>query len=238
MMLKPALTDILSISCINSIQCSRLTNHAWCPCSTSALTWTMCVWGYICAKLRSNNCGAYTDRPTPPLVKENSVFQNTWLALERTELWSCAWQRLKPRMTFLARTSINLLDWTGIMTYTYWPPKDSEFESRYGQDFSRLHVVQTGPRAQSASHPVGTRGSSNGDKGIGVWSWPLISVQCRSEKCWGYTSAVPCLQGIVLNYLSTWTNLPLPFTYEGWMPFDQVSGRKNHASVAHLGYVS
>jgi hypothetical protein len=87
-MLKPILTDILCISCINSFQCSKLTKHAWCPQTTSVLTWMMCEWGYICAKLWSNNCGAYSDRPTPPLVEE-SIFPNTWMALERWKLWSC-----------------------------------------------------------------------------------------------------------------------------------------------------
>jgi hypothetical protein len=42
MMLKPALTDILCISCINFIQCSKLTKRTWCPQSTRALSWTMC----------------------------------------------------------------------------------------------------------------------------------------------------------------------------------------------------
>jgi hypothetical protein len=48
----------------------------------------ICEWGYICAKLWSNNCGAYSARPTPPLFEEN-VFPNTWMVLERRKLWSC-----------------------------------------------------------------------------------------------------------------------------------------------------
>jgi hypothetical protein len=37
--------------------------------------------------------------------------------------------------------------------------KGSEFESRWGQEFSLLHVVQTGSGAHPASYPMGTGGS-------------------------------------------------------------------------------
>jgi hypothetical protein len=35
-----------------------------------------------------------------------------------------------------------------------WTTKGSEFESRYGQEFSLLHVVQTGSGAHPASYPM------------------------------------------------------------------------------------
>jgi hypothetical protein len=43
-----------------------------------------------------------------------------------------------------------------------------EFESRWRQEFSRLHVVQTGFGAHPASYPMGTGGSFLGGKATGV----------------------------------------------------------------------
>jgi hypothetical protein len=43
----------------------------------------------------------------------------------------------------------------------------SEFESRYGQEFSLLLVVQTGSGAHSASYPMDTNGSFPGGKAAG-----------------------------------------------------------------------
>jgi hypothetical protein len=37
--------------------------------------------------------------------------------------------------------------------------KGSEFESRWGQEFSLLHVVQTGSGVHPASYPMGAGGS-------------------------------------------------------------------------------
>jgi hypothetical protein len=38
------------------------------------------------------------------------------------------------------------------------------FDSRWGQEFSLLQVVQTGSGAHSTSYPMGTEGSYPGDK--------------------------------------------------------------------------
>jgi hypothetical protein len=74
MLLKPALTDILCITCINSIQCSKLKKRTWCSQSTSALTWTMCVCeGKIVQNYGATVVAPTQDTPTPPLV-EDSVF--------------------------------------------------------------------------------------------------------------------------------------------------------------------
>jgi hypothetical protein len=43
-----------------------------------------------------------------------------------------------------------------------WKTEGSEFESLYGQEFSLLHVVQTGSGAHSASYPMGTGGKAAG----------------------------------------------------------------------------
>jgi hypothetical protein len=49
----------------------------------------------------------------------------------------------------------------------------SEFESRKEQDFSTLHVIQTGSGAHPASYTVVNERSSSGCKAAGAWSWPL-----------------------------------------------------------------
>jgi hypothetical protein len=52
----------------------------------------------------------------------------------------------------------------GIPTGYGLDERGSEFESRYGQEFSLLHVVQTGYGVHPASYPMGTRGSFSGGK--------------------------------------------------------------------------
>jgi hypothetical protein len=44
--------------------------------STNALTW-LHECGYTRAKLQRNKCGAYSERPSPPLIKEETPFANT-----------------------------------------------------------------------------------------------------------------------------------------------------------------
>jgi hypothetical protein len=43
---------------------------------------------------------------------------------------------------------------------TGWTTEVSEFESRWGQKFSLLHVVQTGSEVHLTSYPMGTGGFS------------------------------------------------------------------------------
>jgi hypothetical protein len=38
-----------------------------------------------------------------------------------------------------------------------------EFESRWGQEFSPLHIIQTGSGAHPACYPMCTRGGGGGD---------------------------------------------------------------------------
>jgi hypothetical protein len=40
-----------------------------------------------------------------------------------------------------------------------WTTKGLELESQYGQEFSLLHVIQTGSGAHPASYPMCTGGS-------------------------------------------------------------------------------
>jgi hypothetical protein len=85
----------------------------------------------------------------------------------------------------------------------------SEFESRQGQEFSLLHVVQTGSGVPPTSHPMGTGGSFPGGKAAGVW-------RCE-ENVDLYIHSSIRLHGVVLNSLSTGTTLPLPLPLL-WQP--------------------
>jgi hypothetical protein len=54
---------------------------------------------------------------------------------------------------------------------------DREFRVRVpeGQEFTLLHVVQTGSGVHPTSYPMGTGGPFPGGKAAGAWSWPLTS---------------------------------------------------------------
>jgi hypothetical protein len=56
-----------------------------------------------------------------------------------------------------------------------WTTQVLEFETPYGQEFSLLHVVQTGSGAHPASYPMATGGFFPGGEAAGAWSWPLTS---------------------------------------------------------------
>jgi hypothetical protein len=47
----------------------------------------------------------------------------------------------------------------------------------------RYRRVRTDSGAHPTSYPMGTRGSFNGSKAVGGWSWPLTSIQCRGQEC-------------------------------------------------------
>jgi hypothetical protein len=49
-----------------------------------------------------------------------------------------------------------------------WTHERSEFESRQGQEFSFLHVVQIGSGVHPTSYPMGTGGSFPGGKAAGA----------------------------------------------------------------------
>jgi hypothetical protein len=51
-----------------------------------------------------------------------------------------------------------------------WTAKGSQFKSRWGQEFSLLHVVQTGSEVHPTSYPMGYGGSFPGVKAAGAWS--------------------------------------------------------------------
>jgi hypothetical protein len=84
-------------------------------------------------------------------------------------------------------------------------PKRSEFESRCGQEFSLLHIIQTESGAHPASYLMGT-----GGKAAEAWSWPLTSDWYRAQENVDLYIISPIrLHGVVLNSLCTGSTLPL-----------------------------
>jgi hypothetical protein len=69
-----------------------------------------------------------------------------------------------------------------------WTTEGSEFESRWGQEFSLLHVVQTGSGAHPASYPMGTGGSFPGVKRQGREADHSPSTSAEVKEMWIYTS--------------------------------------------------
>jgi hypothetical protein len=67
------------------------------------------------------------------------------------------------------------------------------FDSRQGQDFSRLHSAQTGSEPHPASYPVGTGRSLLRGKAA---DHPIVP---RSKMMELYLHSPTCLHGIVLN---------------------------------------
>jgi hypothetical protein len=113
-MLNPAFTDILCISCINSIQCSKPKKRAWCPWSKSALNWKMCD-----SKFVQN----YEATIVAPTQRDQHLLSSKGRAYFQTHEWSwnklnfghMSWRCLKLRTILLARNSSNLLDCSRIM---------------------------------------------------------------------------------------------------------------------------
>jgi hypothetical protein len=74
-----------------------------------------------------------------------------------------------------------------------WRTKRSEFESRQGQEFSLLHIIQTGSGVHPTSYPMGTRSFFPGSNVAGMWRWPLTSTSCPTSRKSGsiYTFTPP-----------------------------------------------
>jgi hypothetical protein len=66
-----------------------------------------------------------------------------------------------------------------------WMAEESEFKSRWGQDFS-LHIVHTSSGADPASYPMGTRGSFAGGEAD-----HLPPTCAKVKNTWIYTSTPP-----------------------------------------------
>jgi hypothetical protein len=70
---------------------------------------------------------------------------------------------------------------------TGWTTEGLEFESRWGQEFSLLHVVQTGSAVHSASYPMGTGGSFPWVKRPEREGDHSLSTSAEVKKTWVYT---------------------------------------------------
>jgi hypothetical protein len=83
---------------------------------------------------------------------------------------------------------------------TGWTTERSEFESRYCQEFSLLHVVQNGYGAHSASYPMGTGALSTGVNRTGSETDHLPPASAEVKKMWDlYIPSPTRFHGIVLN---------------------------------------
>jgi hypothetical protein len=74
---------------------------------------------------------------------------------------------------------------------TGWTTEGSVLESRWGQEFSFLHVVQAGSGAHPASYPMGTGALSPGVKRSGREADHSTPTSAEVKKTWVYTSTPP-----------------------------------------------
>jgi hypothetical protein len=74
---------------------------------------------------------------------------------------------------------------------TGWATEGSEFETRYGQEFSLLHVVQTGSGVHPTSYRMGTAVLSPGVKRPGRESGQSPPASAEAKKMWIYTTTPP-----------------------------------------------
>jgi hypothetical protein len=72
-----------------------------------------------------------------------------------------------------------------------WTTERSEFESRYVQEFSLLHVVQTGSGVHPTSYPMGTAGSFPEGKRPGLEADHSLPTSAGVKKMWIYSSTPP-----------------------------------------------
>jgi hypothetical protein len=117
-----------------------------------------------------------------------------------------------------------------------WTTEESDFESRYGQECSLVHVIRTHSGAHRASYLKGIGGSFSKSKATGAWSWPLTSNYCRvQENVDVYIYSSICLHGLVLNWVAQdkFTN----FTIWKWMDSSiPIPSTKNEAEGVCLRY--
>jgi hypothetical protein len=94
-----------------------------------------------------------------------------------------------------------------------------EFESRYCQNSSLLHVVQTGSEPHPA-YPIGTGGYFHWGRAAGARSWHSLPATAQVKNTWiyVYTSTPP----YVFVELNTGTTLPLPSLRILWLKRDDL----------------
>jgi hypothetical protein len=111
-----------------------------------------------------------------------------------------------------------------------WVTEGLEFQSRYGQEFSLLRIVQTGSGAHPASYPMCTGGSFPGVKQQEHEADHSSQTSAEVKKTWIYLSLAIHLHGIMFNWLSKGTTLCI--FYENALTF--TTGRLFSASVAPM----
>jgi hypothetical protein len=79
----------------------------------------------------------------------------------------------------------------GIATGCGLDDRGSEFESRQDQEFSFLHVVQTGSGVHPTFYPIGTGGSYPDLKRPGCEADHSPPTSAEVKKMWIYTSTPP-----------------------------------------------
>jgi hypothetical protein len=103
--------------------------------------------------------------------------------------------------------------------YAPWPGLCSDwlragwpgYDSQQGKEFSLLHSIQPGSSAHPASYPVGSGDSFLlGYSGRGMKLTAHLHLVPRSRMVKLYFHSSTNHHGLVLNYLSTGTTLPLP----------------------------
>jgi hypothetical protein len=72
-----------------------------------------------------------------------------------------------------------------------WTTEGSEFESRWGQEFSLLRVVQTGSGVHPTSYPMGNGEFSPGVKRQGHEADQFLPTRAEVKKIGIYTSTPP-----------------------------------------------
>jgi hypothetical protein len=72
-----------------------------------------------------------------------------------------------------------------------WTTERLQFESREGQEFSLLHIVQTGSGVNPTSYTMGTVGSFPGVKRPGRETDHSSPTSAKVKKVWIYTSTPP-----------------------------------------------
>jgi hypothetical protein len=92
--------------------------------------------------------------------------------------------------------------------------RGSEFESRYGQESSLLHVVQTGSGVHPTFYPMDTGGSFPGVKRPGREADHLPPTSAEVKKMLVYSSTplyafMTCIY--LVRYRDNFTFLPLPY---------------------------
>jgi hypothetical protein len=168
------------IKCSSAVSCHADYEHVWAVANGRTQRDRHCLWRLIKAFRRVIGYTAiYNVRPhfrdealhywlyLTPTVNVN-------VSLGVTVLWHSANKALysgSTKFEYSRDSSVGIALGYGLEN------RDSRVRFLTGAgNFSLHHRVQNGSGVHPASYPMGTRGSSPGDKAAGAWSWPLTSI--------------------------------------------------------------